>query len=196
MSFILSSVPHMTGFVHFIVTRFNLKIWSGVQLDTSWYDHRIMLFESFCLPSIENQTNRSFHWLILCDSTTPPIYLERIKPGREFRSIAGCLPHSTIPARFHSITDLVTPPMWLQVIHGRNLEITSTWGRKRIARENLSNHFSLSYDLSAETENQLALVVQNWRANLEREIIRRLSPEQITRCRYWLHRHRQWKRSR
>ena len=57
---------------HYILTRFNL---CGRNRDKSkqstltkeWLHHRIKLFETYCLPSIKQQTNQNFKWLILFD---------------------------------------------------------------------------------------------------------------------------------
>jgi len=279
----------MTAFVHFILTRFNLKIWPQVQLKQGWYEHRLALFEQFCLPSIQSQSQQQFTWLILCDSTTPAEYLsriqnlcsqsnmqvhmldgfdighilaiiraqlgqrshlittsldnddaladtfvetlqqqfrgqafelinfprgyrfvirnqrlyacdmasnpfisliERIDADGTFRSIAGCLPHSTIAARFPALTDVFTAPLWLQVLHGYNLANTHVWGRQRQPRGQLAAHFSLNYALPSEPESRWVLNAQNLRARVERAVIDGLTPAQKNRLGGWLRRGR------
>lgn len=63
-------------FEHFIMTHFNVKFkWSkkGRQPssqkppDKEWMKHRVELFDKFCYPSIINQTNKNFKWLIFFD---------------------------------------------------------------------------------------------------------------------------------
>ncbi|WP_242117932.1 glycosyltransferase [Aestuariivivens sediminicola] len=64
-------------FDHFIITRFNLRqsIWkkdkNQVQVNNSaWLEERYALFNTYCLPSIQNQTNQNFKWLVFFDSKT------------------------------------------------------------------------------------------------------------------------------
>lgn len=69
---------------HFIMTRFNLKLWTTdknkmpVQTD-EWLQKRFYLFETYCLPSIINQTNQCFEWICLFDIDTPKQYRSRIE---------------------------------------------------------------------------------------------------------------------
>ncbi len=86
--------------LHIIMTRFNLalskKLWAlkekavdlelkaraNKYLGTSeeWMDHRLEIFERYCFPSIANQTNQNFKWLILCDpQETLPRHEEKLK---------------------------------------------------------------------------------------------------------------------
>lgn len=65
-------------FEHIILTRFNLKLecWKkdkkGNSVDTEeWLKSRFFLFEKYCLPSIKNQTNQNFKWIVVFDHTTP-----------------------------------------------------------------------------------------------------------------------------
>lgn len=67
----------------FILTRFNLNLWKkdkkGEAVRTmSWLEHRFMLFEQYCIPSIQNQSCKEFQWIILFDSTTPERFKGRI----------------------------------------------------------------------------------------------------------------------
>ena len=66
-------------FNHFLITRFNLRLPRNMNLkDRSgndvrgkeWLDHRTNLFIKYCLPSVLNQTNKKFSWLIYFDSAT------------------------------------------------------------------------------------------------------------------------------
>ncbi|MBZ4677108.1 MAG: hypothetical protein JG782_1728 [Anaerophaga sp.] len=73
-------------FKHYLITRFNLrnKEWKTTKnreplVDTNWLDHRIRLFKNFCLPSVLNQTNQSFTWLIYFDAKTPLKYRKIIQ---------------------------------------------------------------------------------------------------------------------
>ena len=68
---------------HFILTRFNLRIWRqdkhGSAVRTrEWLEHRFGLFEKYCLPSIANQTCKDFEWVVLFDDKTPDEFRNRI----------------------------------------------------------------------------------------------------------------------
>ncbi len=73
-------------FQHYIITRFNLrrKDWSTTKnneavLSDAWHEERFELFKNYCFPSVKNQTNQNFKWLVFFDVTTPEIYKEKIK---------------------------------------------------------------------------------------------------------------------
>lgn len=68
---------------HFILTRFNLVIWrqdkEGCPVRTpEWLEHRFLLFERYCLPSIKSQTCKDFEWIVLFDNETPEHYKDKI----------------------------------------------------------------------------------------------------------------------
>lgn len=74
----------MANFNHFIITRFNLKqtIWVNDKLgdtvnDEHWLNERFALFEQYCFPSIKNQTEKQFKWLVYFDSDTPGIFKQK-----------------------------------------------------------------------------------------------------------------------
>ena len=71
----------MENLQHIIFTRFNVP--SGgkevkIRLKDGWLEKRFMLFEEFCLPSIEQQSNKNFLWLIYFDQETPALYKEKV----------------------------------------------------------------------------------------------------------------------
>lgn len=68
---------------HYILTRFNLLLWNKAKdgrkvRSKKWLEHRFLLFEQYCLPSVKNQTCLEFVWIVLFDSTTPDCFKERI----------------------------------------------------------------------------------------------------------------------
>jgi hypothetical protein len=70
---------------HYLITRFNLrtKDWSLTRKGTdvltdSWLKDRFKLFESYCLPSVSQQSNPDFFWCVFFDSETPTEYKKRI----------------------------------------------------------------------------------------------------------------------
>ena len=68
---------------HYILTRFNLRLWTkdkkrNETRTDEWLKQRFELFEKICLPSIMNQTNQTFKWIVLFDSETPEFYKKKI----------------------------------------------------------------------------------------------------------------------
>ncbi|WP_229734128.1 glycosyltransferase [Flavobacterium orientale] len=73
------------NFKHYLVTRFNLKNkkWDVTKnneslLTDQWMEHRMELFENYCLPSVVSQTNNNFKWLLFFDISTSTIFQKRI----------------------------------------------------------------------------------------------------------------------
>lgn len=69
---------------HYILTRFNLRLWTkdkkrNETRTDEWLKKRFDLFEKICLPSIMNQTNQTFKWIVLFDSETPEFYKKKIQ---------------------------------------------------------------------------------------------------------------------
>ena len=71
---------------HFLITRFNIKsdVWlhtkSGALTNTeAWLEQRFTLFETYCLPSVKNQNNQAFKWLIVFNIDTPNPFKNRIE---------------------------------------------------------------------------------------------------------------------
>lgn len=68
-------------FQHFLFSRFNVQYLEMVPdklgLDPNiWLENRIQLFFDFCYPSVQNQSNKNFKWIIYFDSRTPKKYLD------------------------------------------------------------------------------------------------------------------------
>ena len=66
---------------HFIVTRFNLKVeqWKTAKdgsdlLTDKWLEDRFDLFKKYCFPSVVNQKNQHFSWLVFFDIDTSSEY--------------------------------------------------------------------------------------------------------------------------
>jgi Putative rhamnosyl transferase len=60
-------------FTHVVLTRFNVRSSnSSTPPSQEWMDKRILLFETYCFPSIVNQTNQNFKWIIYIDRETDP----------------------------------------------------------------------------------------------------------------------------
>lgn len=79
------------SFEHYIITRFNLPVFlpkvdghlASSACDESYLDYRFMLFETYCIPSIKNQTCQDFKWLILMDYNTPDKFKKRLQQLHE-----------------------------------------------------------------------------------------------------------------
>lgn len=70
---------------HFLITRFNLKNphWKNSKneyhvLSKEWLDERFRIFETYCLPSVKNQSNQNFIWFVFFDVDTPQLYIQKI----------------------------------------------------------------------------------------------------------------------
>lgn len=75
---------------HYIITRFNLKKKDWVSdknnneiLSEDWLSDRFRLFFNYCLPSVKNQKNQNFKWLVYFDEDTPLKYRNIIKSIEE-----------------------------------------------------------------------------------------------------------------
>lgn len=64
-------------FQHYIVTRFNLKPKDGTLgsgASAEWMEERFKIFQNFCYPSVVQQENKKFSWLVFFDSDTDEKY--------------------------------------------------------------------------------------------------------------------------
>ena len=74
-------------FTHLVLTKFNLdysdilyenekdqKLW----LDPDWIEGRFELFEKYCFPSIEAQTEKNFLWIVFFHKDTPTAQKDKI----------------------------------------------------------------------------------------------------------------------
>ncbi len=83
-------------FAHFILTRFNIR-WSKDADPPSdkWLKHRFNLFDKYCYPSVRNQTNQDFRWLVFFDSSTPKKYRGKIKKYSKWKNFIPCFVSSS-----------------------------------------------------------------------------------------------------
>lgn len=71
------------SYIHYVITRFNIKQSFGCKprkpeenfmqknLDEKYLSNRFTIFENYTLPSLQNQTNKNFKWLLLFHKNTP-----------------------------------------------------------------------------------------------------------------------------
>jgi len=66
-------------FTHILLTRFNLR-GSNESCPPSyeWMRTRILLFKKYCFPSVCNQSNKDFKWIIYIDRSTDSSFLETL----------------------------------------------------------------------------------------------------------------------
>lgn len=72
----------MPNISHFLITRFNLRpndSLEGGQLNEEWLRYRLDLFDKFCFPTVKNQSEQDFKWLVLFDTETPDSIKQRIR---------------------------------------------------------------------------------------------------------------------
>jgi hypothetical protein len=66
---------------HFIITRYNLGLYAtkAIRDKEAWMKDRLRLFQTYTVPSIRNQTNKDFIWIVLVDNDTPVSECEEIE---------------------------------------------------------------------------------------------------------------------
>ena len=64
---------------HLVITRFNCGYLKRVNEPEIWLKHRIELFSNFLLPSLVNQTNKNFDFVLLIEHETPILEILKIK---------------------------------------------------------------------------------------------------------------------
>jgi hypothetical protein len=82
-------------YAHFVITQFNLRNFQlsdkmAYEKWVKWTGNRISIFKSHCLPSIINQTQKNFTWLLYFDTSTPSDFNEFIASLGEFSFIKIC----------------------------------------------------------------------------------------------------------
>lgn len=83
------------NYSHFIITPFNLRNFpksTNHDYDNwvKWTRYRIELFKEYCLPSLINQSSKTFKWLIYFDTDTPVEFNEFLKELSLFSFIDIC----------------------------------------------------------------------------------------------------------
>lgn len=77
----------MVNYKHFLITIFNLRTNSSAwktdkngkeTLTNEWMLKRLELFWTYCFPSIRQQSNKNFTWLVFFDSEISHLYKEEI----------------------------------------------------------------------------------------------------------------------
>jgi hypothetical protein len=70
---------------HVLLTRFNLPSANAervIRAKQGWLEDRVDLFERYCLPSVQAQTNKDLRWVIYFDPDSPACLKDRIDRHR------------------------------------------------------------------------------------------------------------------
>ena len=79
--------------------------------------------------------------------------------------------------RFPNVRNINSDPLWMQVVHERNLELTNFAGRQRVPLSMLTERFHLKHPHAHIRENANVIRLQNMRARAERVMIDALPDE-------------------
>lgn len=79
-------------FQHFIVTQFNLRNFPKAENSeyhkwVDWTRERVKLFEEYCLPSVLNQSEQNFTWILYFDNETPEEFSGFLKKMNSYPNI-------------------------------------------------------------------------------------------------------------
>lgn len=81
-------------FKHVIITRFNVNIHQSdypFRLSATWLMERLEFFRQFCFPSVSEQRNQNFTWLVLFDEKTPDHFKRFIKAFEHYPNFTPML---------------------------------------------------------------------------------------------------------
>ena len=93
----------------FLITRFNLPLYKTDKerqpvLTEQWLSDRFRLFETYCLPSIQQQTYKDFVWIVLMSDDTPQMYRQRMSELRaQCRQLSPLYIKNNDIERYHDI---------------------------------------------------------------------------------------------
>ena len=80
------------NFQHIILTKFNVRVnyknlsKSTVGLSPDWLEHRFQLFDRFCFPSVKEQSNQNFKWIVFFDAQTPEKFQHKVQEYTEWQN--------------------------------------------------------------------------------------------------------------
>jgi hypothetical protein len=118
-------------------------------------------------------------------------FMSAVERLEQARTIWAYLPHHTLADRVRQVRDIRSDPVWLQVVHDRNLAATSAWGWMRARPKELRDLFSIASDVYIDERTGPRVWPENvWRW-LERRLINRLDSETRARLRQRVRRWRE-----
>ncbi|RLQ84708.1 hypothetical protein D9V28_10460 [Mycetocola zhadangensis] len=128
---------------HVLLTRFNVPSPGSerfIRTKPGWLEQRSLLFEQYCLPSVQHQTVKNLHWIIYFDPESPEWFKERV---HQWSATGDFIPiYRSSVSREELIADL-----------------RSTVGRNRSQRlltTNLDNDDGLATDFAARLQHAAA----------------------------------------
>ena len=86
--FLKKKLNNPEDFNHVLITHFNLdyskfydtnKVPAGQYKNPEWLEKRFYLFEKYCLPTVNAQTNKNFVWFCTFHKDTPEPFMSKIK---------------------------------------------------------------------------------------------------------------------
>ena len=164
----------MGKFTHYLITRFNVPVeaWhsdkAGQQtLDDEWLDHRFELFERFCLPSVRQQTQQHFQWVLYFDSQTAPPFRKKIESCIELMPNTSLRYVADINAMLSDLRSLVglSPSPYVMTTR---LDNDDAIGNKFI--QTLQDHFE-------EKNNVILNLVGGFYYEAEQQVLTRMNAE-------------------
>jgi|SRR5687768_15659138 len=73
-------------FIHYLITRFNIKVsqrgpetMDSPDMNLEWLSERMHLFKKYCAPSVLEQVNTKFTWLIYLNPDTPITIMQQLE---------------------------------------------------------------------------------------------------------------------
>lgn len=123
--------------IHFLITRFNIRFAEGKEVSESWTRHRWELFQQYCLPSIEQQTCRDFHWLLYISPNTPKPILKELE-----HTASRCAMLRIVPIA----DDVAMKAHWKQTVQ------TESQGVDWVATSRLDSDDALALDFIASVQ--------------------------------------------
>jgi hypothetical protein len=96
-----------TNTEHLLLTKFNILATSNYgaaakRLERHWLEARIREFESFCLPSVAQQTSQNFTWVVFADELSPDWFRQYLDQHQDLLTplyISGLMMNDTVGRR-------------------------------------------------------------------------------------------------
>lgn len=124
----------MTDLTHLLVTRFNLNYGDVFPYSEAWMDHRMGLFQRYCLPSVARQSCTDFRWRVYFDQERTrsreatvrslldrpcwePVFVDT--PGEMIEDLRRLAPEQGLFLTTRLDNDDVLHPDFLQDVHDR-----------------------------------------------------------------------------
>jgi hypothetical protein len=110
-------------------------------------------------------------------------FISLIERNDDPTTIRGCGAHNLLSSKFSQIRDVDTEPLWLQVLHDRNIAATGVWGCRRVAPTALEGTFAIELRAGGRKQSAALIALENVRRRIERSLIDRLGERRSTRLR-------------